>query len=123
MSGGIDFLAIDMEDSSMSNSLFRYVIYTDDNIQIALMSLLPGQDIDMEIHQGVTQFIRVEFGKGKAIIGNNEVELSNGTAITVPPGTAHKIANTSRDIPMKIYTIYSPPVHDPFDIQEIEPLY
>ena len=123
MNGEIDFLAINIEESSLSNPRFRFVIYTDQNIQVALMSLLPGQDIDMEIHQGVTQFVRVELGNGKAIIGNNEVDLSNGTAITIPPGTAHKIVNTSRDIPMKLYTIYSPPVHDPLTIQDVEPLY
>ena len=123
MSEEINFLAINIEESSLLNPTFRYVIYTDDNMQIALMSLLPGQDIDMEIHQGVTQFVRIELGFGKAIIGNNEVDLSNGTAITIPPGTSHKIVNTSRDMPMKLYTIYSPPVHDPFEIQDTEPLY
>jgi quercetin dioxygenase-like cupin family protein len=49
------------------------IIYTDmpgvgGRIQIALMSLKKGEDIPMEEHEYVTQFVKVEKGKGRVVI-------------------------------------------------------
>ena len=101
-------LRINIEKASLKNTKYRKIIYTDDNIQIVLMSLKSGEDIEKEIHEG-SQFIRVESGNGWAKIGDRKVMLKDGVAITIPPGVEHYIKSTRG---LKLYTIYSPPEHE-----------
>ena len=75
------------------------------------MSLKPNEDIGMEVHEIVDQFIRVEKGTGKAILNGQEHEIKEGSAIIIPAGTKHNIINTSSTDYMKLYTLYSPPHH------------
>ncbi|MGB9609150.1 MAG: cupin domain-containing protein, partial [Minisyncoccia bacterium] len=91
------------------NNDFRQVLYTGRYSQLVLMSLKPGEEIGEEVH-GLDQFLRIESGKGKAILGENEYAIEDGTAIVVPAGTKHNIINTG-DVDLKLYTIYSPPNH------------
>lgn len=98
-----------IEKATKENKDFRQVLYTSRYSQLVLMSLLPGEEIGEEVH-GLDQFLRIEEGRGKAIIGEKEYEIEDGTAIVVPAGTRHNIINTG-NIPLKLYTIYSPPNH------------
>lgn len=96
---------------TLQNENFREVLYTAQHSQLVLMSLLPNEEIGMEVHEIVDQFIRVESGTGKAILNEEEHELSDGVAVIVPAGTKHNIINTSSDKKMKLYTIYNPAHH------------
>ncbi len=100
---------INIEKESIENNNFRKVLYTAKNSQLVIMSLKPGEEIGMEIHQ-LDQFIRVESGKGKTILNGLEHEIEDGYAVIVPAGVEHNIINTS-DGEMKLYTVYSPPNH------------
>lgn len=101
---------INIEQATQENENFRTVLYTAKNSQLVVMSLLPGEEIGMEVHH-LDQFIRVEAGKGVAILNGNEHEIEDGFAVVVPAGTNHNIINTSTDKKMKLYTVYSPPNH------------
>jgi mannose-6-phosphate isomerase-like protein (cupin superfamily) len=105
-----------IEDASLRNDDYRRVVYTDDNIQIVLMSIEAGDEIGLEKHPGVTQFFRIEKGVGIAKVGKIEYAISDGSAIAVPPNTLHNIINLSSKS-MKLYTIYSPPTHDPDTVE------
>ncbi len=98
-----------IEQLSLENDYFRKVIYTDERLQLVVMSLAPGEDIGEEVHQ-LDQFIRVEQGDGKAVLDGEERALAGGSAVIVPTGTRHNIINTGA-APMKLYTLYSPPNH------------
>jgi len=98
-----------IEKASLENENFRKVLYTAKNSQLVLMSLVPGEEIGEEVHH-LDQFFRIEAGQGKAILDGVEHAISDGSAIVVPAGTKHNIVNTG-SIPMKLYTIYSPPEH------------
>lgn len=100
-----------IEDLSESNNYFRKVLYTGIHAQLVVMSLLPGEDIGMEVHPTVDQFLRIEEGEGKAILNGEEHAIKEGDAILVPAGTEHNFINTSAVNPMKLYTLYSPPNH------------
>lgn len=100
---------LNIEKASKENKNFRQVLYTSRYSQLVLMSLLPGEEIGEEVH-GLDQFLRIEEGRGRAIIGEKEYEIEDGTAIVVPAGTKHNIVNIG-DVPLKLYTIYSPPNH------------
>lgn len=99
-----------IEQKALENGYFREVLYTDERVQLVVMSLLPGEDIGAEVHQ-LDQFIRVEKGEGRAVLDGVEHAISDGSAVVVPKGTLHNIVNTSVTEPMKLYTLYAPPNH------------
>jgi len=101
----------DIEQKTLQNSCFREVLFTDARLQLVVMSLLPGEEIGLETHHGIDQFLRVEAGEGKAYLNGEEHGLRDGSAVVVPAGTAHNVVNTSASEPLKLYTLYSPPEH------------
>jgi len=100
-----------IEKLTLANSDFRHVIYTGKHSQLVLMSLLPKEEIGLEVHPDNDQFFRFEKGQGKVIIDGNEYEVGDGVAVVVPAGAEHNVINTSTSEPLKLYTIYSPAHH------------
>ena len=98
-----------IEKETIENNNFRKVLYTGKNSQLVVMSLLPGQDIGEEVHN-VDQFIRIEYGKGQAVLDGVVHEMEDDFAIVVPAGAKHNVINKGSG-EMKLYTIYSPPEH------------
>jgi len=98
-----------IEKVSKENNNFRKVLYTSKNSQLVVMSLKPGEDIGEEVHE-LDQFIRVEAGRGKAVLDGVEHEIEGEWAVVIPEGARHNIINTG-NTEMKLYTIYSPPEH------------
>lgn len=101
----------DIEEVTKGNNDFRRVLYTGKHSQLVAMSLNPGEDIGLEVHEENDQFFRIEEGSGKCVIDGNEYEIKDDDAIIVPAGAEHNIINTSSDQAMKLYTIYSPSHH------------
>jgi mannose-6-phosphate isomerase-like protein (cupin superfamily) len=101
---------VNIEQESRNNENFRKVLYTAKHSQLVLMSLLPKEEIGMEVHT-LDQFIRVESGQGRAILDGKETTIEDGSAIVIPAGTQHNIVNDSETEEMKLYTIYSPAEH------------
>lgn len=117
-----------LELSTLKNTHYRHVIYTDDNMQLVLMSLEPGEEIPIETHPNATQFIRVEEGTGELFSMSNENDdgsfdrhvMVAGDSLIIPAGLEHWIMNESME-PLKLYTIYSPPEHEHGTINERGP--
>jgi mannose-6-phosphate isomerase-like protein (cupin superfamily) len=86
------------------------VLYTGEESQLVLMSLLPGEDIGSEVHPDNDQFFRFESGMGDVIINETEYSVSDGDAVVVPKGAKHNVINTG-NVDLKLYTIYSPAHH------------
>lgn len=101
----------DIETLTRTNSKYRKVLYTSKHSQLVLMSLQPGQEIGLEIHENNDQFFRIETGQGTVIIDDNEYTVKDGSAVVVPAGAKHNIINSSDTESLKMYTIYSPPHH------------
>ena len=106
MTGFVD----NIEEKTEQNNFFRQVLYTGKHTQLVVMSLLPGEEIGMEVHPQVDQFFRIEEGRAKVIIDGEEHEVDEGFAIIVPAGSQHNVVNTGSN-PLKLYTLYSPPNH------------
>jgi len=64
-----------IEEKTQQNSYFREVLFTGPNSQLVVMALAPGEEIGLETHDNVDQFIRVETGTGKAILNGKEYDL------------------------------------------------
>lgn len=102
---------LNIEKQTFENEFFRRVLITTNNQQLVVMSLNPMEDIGMEVHPNVDQYIKIESGTGKAILNGEEIPFENGFSINIPMGTNHNIVNKSETEPLKLYTIYSPPEH------------
>lgn len=105
MKGYVD----NIEKLTLENKNFRKVLYTDKNAQLVLMSIPPGEDIGLEVHD-VDQFLRIEKGQGVAVLDGTEKIISDGSVVLVPAGTEHNVLNNS-ERSMKLYTLYMPPHH------------
>ncbi|WP_082233128.1 cupin domain-containing protein [Halobacillus massiliensis] len=107
---------INIEEATKQNNTFRTAIWTGDHLQVTLMTIDVGDDIGLEVHPEVDQFLRIEEGEGLVRMGASreqldfEEEVYDDYAIMVPAGTWHNLINTG-DKPLKIYTIYAPPEH------------
>ena len=98
-----------IEKLTEGNDNFRKVLYTGEHCQLVLMSLLPNEEIGMEVHPDNDQFFRFEKGTGKVIINETEYEVEGGDAVIVPCGANHNVI--AGDDGLKLYTIYSPAHH------------
>lgn len=102
-------ILFDIIQKTEENNLFRDILYTDNNSQIVVMSIPVGEDIGQEIHDA-TQIINIVSGEGLGIIDDLDYNLFSGSLIVIPQGSVHNIINVG-NVPLKLYTIYSPPVH------------
>lgn len=107
---------VNINEATKQNNTFRTALWTGEHLQVTLMSINPGEDIGLEIHPHLDQFLRIEEGQGIVKMGNRKDKLdfqrrvSDDFAIMIPAGTWHNIINTG-DIPLKLYSIYAPPQH------------
>ena len=99
-----------IEKITINNTFYRKVLHTSKNMQLVVMMLKPHEEIGMECHAKSSQFIRIESGKAKAIIGDKKYYLKNGDAIVIPPNSYHNIIALG-DEDLHLYTIYTPPTH------------
>ncbi len=117
-------LAGNITKMTIKNNNYRKVIETGTHQQIVLMSLKPKEEIGMEVHKKVDQFIRIEKGIGLAIIGKDKYQkkykLKDDYFIIIPAGTYHNIINIGTD-KLKLYSIYAPPNHKPKTINKNKP--
>lgn len=113
---GNDPFVVDIEKITEQNNNFRTTLWTGTYLQLTLMSIEPGSSIGLEIHPNTDQFLRIEQGFGRVIMGKNRENLNyqqnvkDGFAVLVPAGTWHNILNIG-NAPLKLYSIYAPPHH------------
>lgn len=100
-----------IEKQTLNNNYYRKVIFTGTKIQLVLMSLKPLEEIPVEIHHNIDQFLRLEFGQANAYVGNKIFHLKADDVIIIPAGTKHRILNTSKTKKLKLYSIYATPEH------------
>lgn len=106
---------VDIDQETRSNEDYRRVLYTAKNSQLVLMSIEPGDEIGMEVHE-LDQFIRFEAGTGETILGEETHQIKADHALVIPAGLSHNVINTG-DVPLKLYSVYSPPEHKDQTVQ------
>ncbi len=110
--------AFNIEADTRANANYRTVAWTGKYLQVTLMSIPVGQSIGLEIHPETDQFLRLDAGRGKCVMGpakddlDFEQEVSDGWSVQVPAGVWHDIINTG-DEPMQVYAVYAPVHHAP----------
>lgn len=105
-----------IEEATKQNNYFRIALWTGKHLQLTLMSINVGDDIGLEMHPNVDQFIRIEQGQGIVRMGSSvdrldfQANFYDDYAIFIPAGTWHNVINTGSE-PIKLYSIYAPPEH------------
>jgi mannose-6-phosphate isomerase-like protein (cupin superfamily) len=107
----MDGYVTNIERDTLDNKDYRRVLYTGPNTQLVLMTLQPGEEIGLEVHEGHDQFIRIEAGTGYVQLNGERRALEDGSAVVIPAGTEHNVVNTSDTEKLRLYTLYSPPEH------------
>jgi mannose-6-phosphate isomerase-like protein (cupin superfamily) len=88
------------------------VVFAGQFCQLVVMCLRPGEEIGTEMHPDVDQFFRLEQGEARFVLDGSEDFLAHATdAVLVPAGTYHNVINTSTDVKLKLYTVYSAANH------------
>ncbi|MFZ5945212.1 MAG: cupin domain-containing protein [Bacillota bacterium] len=107
---------INIEEATKQNINFRTALWTGNHLQLTLMSIRVGDDIGLEMHPDVDQFIRIEEGQGLVVMGDRkdcldfQRRVCDDYAVFIPAGKWHNLINTGHT-PLKIYSIYAPPEH------------
>ena len=113
---GPEPFVINITKATKQNNNYRTALWTGCHLQVTLMCIRVGEDIGLEIHPDLDQFIRIEQGQGLVMMGNRRDRLNfqekvcDDYAIVIPAGTWHNLINTG-NIPLKLYSIYAPPQH------------
>lgn len=92
------------------NQSFRHVLYTTPRSQVVVMSLLPGEDIGEEVHEGHDQLFFIIDGQAEATVNGQPILLDDHYILVVPAGSKHNIRNSGEE-ELKLCTIYTPPTH------------
>jgi len=108
------------------NPYFRTTLWTGQHLQVTLMCIPVGSDIGLEQHH-VDQYVRIEEGCGKAMMGTSQDNLDfqktvyENSVIFVPAGYFHNITNCG-NTPLKISSLYAPPQHPRGTVHETKAL-
>ncbi len=109
-------IVVNIEEITKQNDTFRTALWTGKYLQLTLMSIDVGDEIGLEVHPYLDQFIRIEEGQGLVKMGNTkdrldfQVPVFDDFAFIIPAGKWHNLINTGRS-PLKLYSIYAPPEH------------
>jgi mannose-6-phosphate isomerase-like protein (cupin superfamily) len=114
---------VNIEDITKGNDKFRVTKWTGKFLQMTLMAIPVGGEIGLERHDDTDQFLRVESGEAKVMMGNDETELnevfsaSDDFVVLVPAGKWHNLINVG-DESLKVYSLYAPPEHKHSTVHE-----
>ena len=100
--------AFNIEEATVENDDYRRVVWTGRHLQVTLMSIPVGQSIGLEVHPDNDQFLRIEAGEGRCVMGpaedqlNFQQDVSDDWSIQVPAGVWHDVINTGSE-PLRLY--------------------
>jgi len=120
---GPDPFVVNIEEATKQNNTFRTALWTGRYLQLTLMSINVGEDIGLEMHPDLDQFIRIEEGQGIVKMGSRKDRLDfqkkvyDDFAFIIPAGKWHNLINTGNK-PIKLYSIYAPPQHPKGTVHE-----
>ena len=105
-------------------SLIREIIHPDRHGKVkqslAEATVAPGTATSRHVHERSEEIYFITAGTGMVEVAGNEVPVTTGTAVLIPPGTVHGAKNTGRE-ELKILCCCVPPYdHDDTKILDQE---
>ena len=113
----------DIEQATLDNDTFRTVLFTGEHTQLTVMRLSAGEDIGLEAHDDIDQFLRIEQGSARVELGRGQGsidethDVADDWAIIIPAGIWHNVVNTGAG-DLKLYSLYSPAEHPPDTVHQ-----
>jgi len=113
---GPEPFVVDIEEATLENNNYRTTLWTGNYMQLTLMSINVGEEIGLEVHPDLDQFLRIEEGQGIVLMGDKKDNLDfqenvyDDFAFIIPAGKWHNLINIGNE-PLKLYSIYAPPQH------------
>jgi len=120
---GPEPFVVNITEVTKQNNTYRTALWTGSHLQLTLMSIKVGEDIGLEVHPSLDQFLRIEEGQGLVQMGDRKDRLDfqekvyDDFAIIIPAGKWHNLINTGKK-PLKLYSIYAPPQHPKGTVHE-----
>lgn len=114
-----------IEEATLENKNYRTTLWTGELLQATLMSIPVGGDIGAEVHDENDQFLRVEQGHGRVIMGESadkiilDKEVGPEDVIFIPRNTYHNVVNIGQE-DLKLYSIYGPAHHEHGTVHETQ---
>ena len=82
-----------IEKDTLNNENYRTTLWTGTHLQSTLMAIAPGDDIGLEAHPNIDQFLRVEQGEAAHVLmAFALVPSSAASAARFLPLAAHQIS-------------------------------
>lgn len=106
----------DIEAATLGNDTYRSTLWTGANLQVTVMSLEPGHEVGLEVHDDHDQFLRLEEGTARVQMGpaadalTFDETVGDDWAVFVPAGSWHNLTNVG-DGPLRLYSVYAPAEH------------
>lgn len=114
-------IALNVGEAVLKNDYYRRVALTTRESQFVLMTLRPWEQIGEEIHPTTTQIIRIIEGQARVVLNDRCTIVDSRGMIWIPAGTRHNVINITGE-PLKLYTVYSPPIHPHGLIEKLRPV-
>lgn len=107
----VDPYQADLDMLRVKDKNFRSVLYTGNNMQLALVEIPKGGETGVKQFKKIEVIVFVEKGSGKLILNGTESKLEKGKVIVITAGNSNNIINTG-SVPLELYAIVSPPMHE-----------
>jgi mannose-6-phosphate isomerase-like protein (cupin superfamily) len=123
---GSEPFVVNIAEVTKQNNNFRTALWTGCHLQLTLMCINVGEDIGLEVHPKLDQFIRIEEGQGLVQMGDSKSCLDfqqnvyDDFVFIIPAGKWHNLINTGNK-PIKLYSIYAPPQHPYGTVHVVKP--
>src|SRR5215210_5242864 len=84
-----------------------------ENQSLAEATVPPGGETEEHYHGVSEEIYFFTSGSGRMKMGDEETDVAAGDTVVIPPGTPHKLRNTSSREPLKLLCCCAPPyTHD-----------
>lgn len=100
----------DFDRLSAANEDFRHVLFTTPRSQLVAMTLQPGEEIGLEVHDEDQIFVLVAGGPAEFVLDGERHLLGQHAFVVVEAGTEHNVTNVG-GFPMRLLTVYAPSHH------------
>ncbi|MGB3023821.1 MAG: cupin domain-containing protein [Candidatus Saccharimonadales bacterium] len=103
---------IDAVAAANQNIYFCSTLWTGSHLQVTVMAVPPEGDTGLTIQKEHDQYIRVESGSARLVMGKDADNLqewlvADGYAFVIPAGTCHNIINNGLD-DLKMISLHGP---------------
>jgi len=101
-------MAVDWAQQAAANDAYRRVVLTTPYAQVSLMCI--DDLVPQERHAYATQIITVASGRARVYLDDARLVVRAGETVVIPPGASHTVVRRG-DAPLRLYSIYAPPLH------------